>query len=420
MMPGISIVLGIRDRDAARLKQLLDSLLTQTDRCFEAIIVDSGSTLARAEEYKQLSRRYSFCRYVYSLTRGLPWNRSQALNTGIRHAHFDYLLTTDADAIFADNFVATVRRFAAETHVIHCRPVWLPYCKWLWPGIRSGKRQGLLGNYDQLGMCFGMHRSIFNRLNGFDENLEFWGGEDRDLQRRIMALGLTETWIDEFTSMYHQWHPVTRGGLPGDYYAKFLEPYLAAQQHQLSRNPRSFGKLLSQEDRPLFGLLREDVLKSPRHLQWAIKSRQVQRLDYPKINRDRDASTDSKELRVVDTVVWSMKSEDIFSQIKFESLRAAFPNLRILIITGMDRKPWPHLLYSLSPGLWQLAARLAGKIFRAFALPTELIDGLMNRLQQQSPARQSVLIWQSANRGLFLDRYLPIAPPGDTFVFLLF
>lgn len=53
---------------------------------------------------------------------------------------------------------------------------------------------------------FGIHRQDFERVNGFDENFEGWGGEDDDLGRRLRSAGVRLQSIIGHTHSYHLWH----------------------------------------------------------------------------------------------------------------------------------------------------------------------------------------------------------------------
>ncbi len=55
------------------------------------------------------------------------------------------------------------------------------------------------------GNC-GIWREDFERINGFDENFEGWGGEDTDLGRRLRRAGVQIESILRWTHTYHLWH----------------------------------------------------------------------------------------------------------------------------------------------------------------------------------------------------------------------
>lgn len=53
---------------------------------------------------------------------------------------------------------------------------------------------------------FAIFREDFERVNGFDENFEGWGGEDDDLGRRLRRAGIRLQSIVRHTHSFHLWH----------------------------------------------------------------------------------------------------------------------------------------------------------------------------------------------------------------------
>lgn len=53
----------------------------------------------------------------------------------------------------------------------------------------------------------GVMRADFERVNGFDENFQAWGGEDDDFGFRLRAVGVRVQYILAWTRSYHLWHP---------------------------------------------------------------------------------------------------------------------------------------------------------------------------------------------------------------------
>src|SRR5438552_2538149 len=104
----LTIVFIYRNRDLQRAKRSLDSLSRQTSKEFNVIFIDYGSEEPFKSGVQKIITEYSFCNYVYSDSRGMPWNRSHALNTGIRLAKTGFVFTADIDMIFETKFVETL------------------------------------------------------------------------------------------------------------------------------------------------------------------------------------------------------------------------------------------------------------------------------------------------------------------------
>jgi GT2 family glycosyltransferase len=57
------------------------------------------------------------------------------------------------------------------------------------------------------GCNFGVWRSDFERINGFDECFVGWGCEDDDLAERLRASGVRIVSIVRQVPLFHMWHP---------------------------------------------------------------------------------------------------------------------------------------------------------------------------------------------------------------------
>src|SRR5688572_10716527 len=110
-MTALSIVFGFRDRDVQRVERCLASLAQQTFTDFEVLFVDYGSQRQTAQAVQKVVEQHTFARYIYTETRGYPWNRSHALNIGGKQAQGEYLLTNDVDMMFLPNFLEVMLDF---------------------------------------------------------------------------------------------------------------------------------------------------------------------------------------------------------------------------------------------------------------------------------------------------------------------
>src|SRR5665647_475985 len=108
----VSIIIGFRNREILRIKNVMDSLEKQTCSGFELIFVDYGSDETVSGQVKALLINYPFVKYIYSDTRGWYWNRAHALNTGIKLASGNILLTSDIDLVFPPDFINSVNKLS--------------------------------------------------------------------------------------------------------------------------------------------------------------------------------------------------------------------------------------------------------------------------------------------------------------------
>ncbi|HLT38569.1 MAG TPA: glycosyltransferase family A protein [Enhygromyxa sp.] len=217
----ISAVIPVRNRTGTRLDNCLRSLRWQDldGAALEIVIVDFGSDPEPAAELRELSERHAAA-LVRVETREI-WNRARALNYGIQRARGRYVFCTDADMIFAPNFVATLldeqRRAQGRAFVVcHCRD--LPEAIEEQPWTREDFAELLAAapfrKATGTGACQVAEREFFERVRGYDEGFSFWGQEDNDMRFRAGRAGLREVWVQERTAMLHQWHPSDRGKKP--------------------------------------------------------------------------------------------------------------------------------------------------------------------------------------------------------------
>lgn len=252
--PRLTLVIGFRDRDPARVERCLDSLDRQTRPDFELLFVDYGSRTAVANAVRPLVETHSFARYVYSDTRGQPWARARALNIGMRRAASPCLLATDVDMVFDPGFVETVLEHAASDRVLYCAARFLPRGFDRWEQLGALRDSLLPAPRSAFGGCQCANAALLTRIRGFDERYRYWGAEDRDLAGRLASLGLHEVWLEDRTAIYHQWHPrrdfKTGGVLPAGEWAR-MERHLIQHRERVERNPGGWGEVQATEDRPI-------------------------------------------------------------------------------------------------------------------------------------------------------------------------
>jgi len=249
----ISVIFSFRDRETDRVERCLESLAQQEYKDFEVIFVDYGSQQEFVKDTKALVERFLFCEYIYTDTRGFPWNRSAALNIGIRRAKGDYIMTTDVDMIYPVDFLKQFATHADPNKVFHIYHYLLPPGFSDWDNL--DKYQNLPSAYLALGACHFIHRDKILHLQGFDEFYCYWGVEDRDLNHREKLIGLSVEMLEDYTYMHHQWHApanyATAGFMPDGFWAR-LESHNLQLQHQAVRNNANWGSILETPSRPVF------------------------------------------------------------------------------------------------------------------------------------------------------------------------
>ncbi len=220
--PLVSVIVPIRNRSGTRLENCLRSLRWQDIDAskVELILSDFGSNDEHAKSIDALAARYD-ARVVRTQTDEI-WNRSRALNIGIQATRGLYVLNTDADMIFAPNFLSTLVDEQVQAQgrafcVCHCRdlPETVPEQDWSVEDFPALFDQAPLREKLGTGACQFASRAHFISLRGYDEGYKFWGQEDNDMRyRSTKVMDLEERWIHQRTAMLHQWHPSDRGRKP--------------------------------------------------------------------------------------------------------------------------------------------------------------------------------------------------------------
>lgn len=250
----LTIVIGYRNREAIRVKRCLDSLNNQSWKKFTVIFVDYGSFPEISIEIEKVVNQYPFCQYVYNETRGMVWNRAHALNSGIRLSESEYVMTTDIDFIFSENFIKRMMENVSIDNKIHSKCFYLPENFNEWDGLNNSPTNFKRGDESGLGGVMLVAKKWFDEINGFDEFYRYWGLEDRDINERLLHLGLNNIWIEaEQNPVYHQHHPFenlkNKNYMPVGWWTE-MEFHFHELKSQLVRNKNGCGKLLKKENRP--------------------------------------------------------------------------------------------------------------------------------------------------------------------------
>lgn len=176
------------------LRELLDSLTTQSVRDFEVIAVDDGSTLTCKEVCESYADRLDI-KYFYKTNSG----PGQTRNFAAEQAVGEWLIILDSDCVLPNGYLQAVRY---ELDSEECdafggpdkaHPDFTPTQKainyamtsfFTTGGIRGGKKK--LDKFYPRSFNMGMRRQIYIDLQGFS-NMRF--GEDIDFSTRIFKAG---------------------------------------------------------------------------------------------------------------------------------------------------------------------------------------------------------------------------------------
>ena len=189
-----SIIIPVYNRPD-EVEELLHSLTNQTDKVFEVIIVEDGSTVRCEDACKQYAKQLDI-KYLYKENSGPGGSR----NFGAKQATGDYLLILDSDCIVPENYVKNIRveltanpcdafggADAAHDSFSNMQKA-VNYAMtsfFTTGGIRGGKKD-TLEKFHPRSFNMGIKTDVFQALGGFSD-MRY--GEDIDFSIRIFEAG---------------------------------------------------------------------------------------------------------------------------------------------------------------------------------------------------------------------------------------
>jgi glycosyltransferase involved in cell wall biosynthesis len=182
-VPLVSVIIPTYNR-AAWVKEAAASVLAQTLRDYELLVVDDGSTDATLETLVSLGRRVKVLRSTWR--RGV----SAARNLGVAAARGEWLAFLDSDDLWLpDKLARQVEYMRAHPDLSICQTDEV----WIRNGVRVNPprtHRKVAGDIFLISLercmvspsAVMLHRRLFEALGGFDETLP--AGEDYDLWLR--------------------------------------------------------------------------------------------------------------------------------------------------------------------------------------------------------------------------------------------
>lgn len=179
----VSVVLPVFNR-SQWVCEAVDSVLAQTMRDFELIVVDDGSTDATPDALRHYGDRF---RLLHQQNRGV----SAARNRGVRHGRGKWIAFLDSDDVWLPEKLAAQAAFLQSrpaARICQTEEIWIRNNVRVNPGRRHRKPSGDIFTAS-LALCLVspsavmMEKSLFMETGGFDESLP--AAEDYDLWLRI-------------------------------------------------------------------------------------------------------------------------------------------------------------------------------------------------------------------------------------------
>lgn len=195
-----SIIIPVYNR-IDEVRDLLESLTLSTEKDFEVVIVEDGSSMPCKEAVDEYTGRLDV-KYFFKENEG----RSIARNYGMERAEGDYFIFFDSDCVIPPDYFATVTKALAE-RPLDCfggpdaahesftdvqKAINYSMTSFLTTGgIRGGKIK--LDKFVPRTFNMGFSRKVYDKVGGFREMFS----EDIDMSTRIRLAGFTIGLIPE-------------------------------------------------------------------------------------------------------------------------------------------------------------------------------------------------------------------------------
>jgi len=164
----------------------------------KVVVVDYGSNPRHLRQIRTLTQP-DWIRLIEVTRDTEPWREGRALNIGIKHTETPYLFTTNADLIFAPNFVSLVLGALRQD------PNAFVLCQNRIELDKAGNDAGLSDNC-YYGSCMGAPKDWWLKVGGYDERYSVWGYVDIDVAFRAKTDGRRWHDISGDAKIRHQYH----------------------------------------------------------------------------------------------------------------------------------------------------------------------------------------------------------------------
>lgn len=201
----ITIVYANRNRELERIKASLDSLVIQKNKSFKVIFVDYGSEKLLSESLEVMLQSYDFVTYYYLETSGLLWNKSKALNYGIKKASSSFVFIADVDLIFKPDTTELFKELADPARFFLFNLGYLDHLESLKLSENYSFEDLQPSRFGDVNGMILASTEAFLQVNGLDEFFHFYGAEDEDLFSRMENAGYKREVIKE-RCFHHNWH----------------------------------------------------------------------------------------------------------------------------------------------------------------------------------------------------------------------
>jgi glycosyltransferase involved in cell wall biosynthesis len=246
-LKSVSVIVAFKNRDKIRVENFLESFLIQDYTNKELIFINQGSNDEISNYIEVLLYNKPQVKYIHNYTQGHLWNKSNALNIGIKNSSSDYVLILDVDLILPINYITNLFLYIKEDQFI------TPNAFYLDKNYSVNIRDLIVGKIPEkaienfIGICL-VKREVLDSIHGYDEFYSVWGAEDDDIIKRLQLFGLNRKILSAYElPSFHQWHKVLAPREPNHWYLEMVQ-YLFIN-NTLIRNEEIWGKVIEKKER---------------------------------------------------------------------------------------------------------------------------------------------------------------------------
>ena len=242
MNPKVSIIIPTYNR-AKLLSRAIKSVLDQTFKDFELIIVDDGSTDNTRQAVERFQKRDSRIKYIWQENSGAP---ARPKNTGIKNAKGNYIaFLDDDDEWLSEKLEKQLELFEgleSDLGFVGCNILVINESnKKIWREYKIPRYSSqiffeelLEGNFILTSSSIMIKKEVLDKIGLFDENLKF--GDDWDLWLRI-SKKYRFAFVPDFLVKYYIHQGSTTPHLHPEKEAKEFEYIFSKYQKDYRRYP---------------------------------------------------------------------------------------------------------------------------------------------------------------------------------------
>ena len=229
------------------IQEAIDSVLAyKTHSDIEIIIINDGST----DEFtnKVLGNiKHASIQVINQVNQGL----GKARNNGIRLAESEIILVLDSDNKIHPDFIREALSIfdkQKEIGIIYCDSIIFDEQKEIKKRIQKfDPRVLLMKNY--IDACAFFRKSIWEKLNGYDENMPFMGLEDWDFWIRNIGIGTQFYHIKKYWFYYRDTPNSMAKSTNQEKYTRLYEYILTKNAHIYAKHMGNIGYYLTYSNR---------------------------------------------------------------------------------------------------------------------------------------------------------------------------